>query len=267
LSSKFEADKTILTLTDTHCHLYLEQFEDDLEEVLDRSVQNGVTRIFLPAIDWDSIEKMDSLSHPDIRFYKMAGIHPCSVEDNLPIDVEKLESMCHSDEFVAVGETGLDYYWSTDYVKEQKESLRAHCRIARETDKPIVLHNRESTSNLLDLIESEQDGRLTGVWHCFTGTEEEGKRALDLGLYLGVGGVSTFKNAGVDNVVANMPMERLILETDSPYLAPAPHRGKRNEPAYIQLIAKHLSELKGLSLEETAQVTTANAERLFNMSL
>lgn len=255
-----------MILTDTHCHLYLEQFKEDLQSVLSRSVAAGVTHIFLPAIDWKSIIEMDKLVHPEITFYKMAGIHPCSVEEVWPLDVEKLFNYCAQKDCVAVGETGLDYYWSTDFVKEQKESLHAHCDIAKETGKPIVLHNRDSTTDLLDLIEEEQDGTLTGVWHCFTGTEDEGKRALDLGLYLGVGGVSTFKNAGVDHVVEKMPLEKLILETDAPYLAPAPHRGKRNEPAFIKRIAENLAALHDISLEEVATVTTINAMKLFNIS-
>ncbi|MDX1591272.1 MAG: TatD family hydrolase [Balneolaceae bacterium] len=255
----------MLTLADTHCHLYLDQFQEDMQDVLDRAAEAEVKMIFLPSIDWDSLEAMKSLSHPDIRFYKRAGIHPCSVEEVWPVDEETLLKICSADEMVGVGETGLDYYWSTEFVKEQKESLHMHCRVAKETGKPIVLHNRESTQDLLDLIEEEQDGSLKGVWHCFTGTEDEGKRALDLGLYLGVGGVSTFKNAGVDKVVANMPLSRLILETDAPYLTPSPHRGKRNEPSYIRLIAENLSELKEVSLEEIARVTTKNASELFDI--
>ncbi|MCC5942499.1 MAG: TatD family hydrolase [Balneolaceae bacterium] len=255
-----------MTLTDTHCHLYLKQFNSDLDEVLRRAVESGITHIFLPAIDWKSIDQMKSLKHPDITFYKMAGIHPCSVEENLPVDAERLFDLCNSNEFVAIGETGLDYYWSTDYVKEQKESLRIHCDISRQTGKPIVLHNRDSTTDLLDIIEEKQDGLLTGVWHCFTGTEEEAKRALDLGLYLGVGGVSTFKNAGVDKIVANLPIDKLLLETDAPYLAPAPHRGKRNEPAYIKLIAANLAKLKEKSADEISKKTTENAFRLFGVS-
>ncbi len=254
-----------MILTDTHCHLYLKNFKEDLDDVLNRSAAAGITHIFLPAIDWNSHEQMKTLSHPDITFYKMAGIHPCSVEDVWPIEEEKLFELCNSDEFVAVGETGLDYYWSTDFVDQQKESLRMHCRTAKQTDKPIVLHNRDSTKDLLDIIEEEQDGNLKGVWHCFTGTQDEGKRALDLGLYLGVGGVSTFKNAGVDKVVASMPIDRLILETDAPYLTPAPHRGKRNEPSYIKIIAENLAKLKGISLKETADITTKNAMRFFGV--
>jgi len=234
--------------------------------VLNRSVQAGVRHIFLPAIDWKSIGQMDELHHPEITFYKMAGIHPCSVEENWPVDSEKLFEACSSDNFIAVGETGLDYYWSTDFLDEQKKSLRLHCDVARQTGKPVVLHNRDSTSDLLDIIEDEQDGTLKGVWHCFTGTEDEGKRAIGLGLYLGVGGVSTFKNAGVDKIVAKMPLDHLILETDAPYLAPVPYRGKRNEPGYIKLIAENLAEIKGIPIDEIAKITTENAFRLFGVS-
>ena len=254
-----------MIITDTHCHLYLPQFEQDLDDVLGRAAASGIKHIFLPAIDWPSIDAMANLNHPKITFYKMAGIHPCSVEDNLPIDDEKLFKLCSSDDFVAIGETGLDYYWSSDFVDEQKKSLRIHCDVARQTAKPIVLHNRDSTSDLLDIIEEEQDGRLTGVWHCFTGTVDEGKRALDLGLMLGVGGVATFKNGGVDKVLKHLPLDSLILETDAPYLTPAPNRGKRNEPAYIKLVAEKLAFIKDLSLQEIAEITTSNAFWLFDI--
>lgn len=254
-----------MILADTHCHLYLEQFKEDISEVLNRAVSEEVTHIFLPAIDWSSLEQMENLYHPDITFYRMAGIHPCHVEENLPVLRKQLEKACSRDNIVGVGETGLDYYWSTDYIEEQKRSLRLHCDVAKQAKKPIVLHNRESTTDLLDLIEEEQDGNLTGVWHCFTGTLEEGKRALDLGLTLGVGGVSTFKNAGVDKVVKELPLDRLILETDAPYLTPTPHRGERNEPAYIKIIAENLAKLKGLTVDEIAAITTKNAFELFKI--
>ena len=254
-----------MILADTHSHLYVEQFNDDISEVLQRAVDADVRHIFLPAIDWKSIPKMDELQHPDITFYKMAGIHPCSVEENLPVDGDKLLEYCHRDDFVAVGETGLDYHWSTEFVDEQKKSLHLHCEVAKQVGKPIVLHNRKSTKDLLDIIEEEQDGSLTGVWHCFTGSVDEGKRALDLGLYLGVGGVSTFKNAGVDVAVAEIPLNKLILETDAPYLSPSPKRGKRNEPAFMRYTAENLAELMDLSLEEIAEKTTQNAFELFSV--
>jgi len=251
--------------TDTHCHLYLDSFEPDLQEVMDRAHEAGIEHIFLPAIEWESMNQMQKLTHPNISFYKMAGIHPCSVEDHLPIDEKKLLEFCSRKDIVGVGETGLDYYWSKDFIQEQKNSLRLHCRIAKQTGKPIVLHNRESTTDLLDLIEEEQDGSLTGVWHCFTGSIEEGKRALDMGLYLGVGGVSTFKNAGVDVVLKEMPLDRLLLETDAPYLTPTPYRGKRNEPAYIAIIAQKLAEIKDISPSDVAELTTKNAFDLFGV--
>ena len=252
-----------MQLTDTHSHLYLDAFKDDLNSVLERAVEADVTRILLPAIDWHSLTQMDTLHHESIEFHKMMGVHPCEVKSSRLEEEEKLMNACSSDDIVGVGETGLDYYWSKDYINEQKESLRMHCRVAKALNKPIVLHNRESTDDLLDIIEDEQDGSLSGVWHCFTGSEAEGQRAVDLGLYLGVGGVSTFKNAGVGEVVAKMPMERLILETDAPYLSPTPKRGKRNEPSFMAYTASNLAKLKKMSLEEIAERTSENASELF----
>jgi len=254
-----------LLLTDTHSHLYLDAFKDDIEAVLSRAVQADVRKIFLPAIDWISLDQMETLQHDEIEFYKMMGIHPCEVDIPRTEEEDHLMEVCGMDEFVGVGETGLDYYWSTDFAENQKESLHMHCRVAKEVKKPIVLHNRDATDDLLQIIEDEQDGRLTGVWHCFTGSEEEGKRAIDLGLHLGVGGVATFKNAGVGEVVASMPLDKLILETDAPYLSPAPKRGKRNEPSFMRYTAEKLADLKALSIEKVAEQTTANADRLFRL--
>jgi len=252
-------------LTDTHSHLYLNAFDDDLESVLKRSVDAGVTRILLPAIDWISLDQMEELHHKEIEFHKMMGIHPCEVDSSRLEEEDRLTEVCGSDEFIGVGETGLDYYWSTDFIEQQKESLHVHCQVAKAVNKPIVLHNREATDDLLDIIEQEQDGSLTGVWHCFTGSQEEGERALDLGLHLGVGGVATFKNAGVGAVVAKMPLDRLILETDAPYLSPSPKRGKRNEPSFMRYTAEKLADLKEISREEIAKQTTANALDLFKL--
>lgn len=232
---------------------------------MDRAAANGIKHIFLPSIDWNSLDEMKKLAHREIFFYKMAGIHPCHVEENLPILPEDLEQACTQSDIAGVGETGLDYYWSTDYIEEQIESLRLHCMVSKRIKKPIVLHNRESTDDLLSIIEEQQDGSLTGVWHCFNGTLDEGKRAIDLGLYLGIGGVSTFKNAGVDKVVKQLPLDRMLLETDAPYLTPSPHRGERNEPSYIKIIAENLATLMNLSIEEIASATTKNAFDLFQV--
>lgn len=253
-------------MIDTHCHLYLDQFGDDIDAVLDRAADAGLSHIFLPAIDINSLPKMDQLQHTEIAFHKMAGIHPTSVNDGKGITEEKLDDLCSQPEYVAVGETGLDYYWSNDYKSEQQESLRMHCRVAKEVQKPIVLHNRESTDDLLDIIEEEQNGNLSGIWHSFTGSVDEGKRAIDLGFELGLGGIFTFKNAGVDKAAAQLPIDHMMLETDAPYLAPEPKRGKRNEPAFVKYTAKRLAEVMDLSVKEVESITDKNALRLFGIN-
>jgi TatD DNase family protein len=173
---------------------------------------------------------------------------------------------CSRDDFYGVGETGLDYYWSTERVEQQKESLRIHCKVAKTVGKPIIIHNRESTDDMLELIENEQDGRLTGIWHCFNGTVEEGIRAIHMRLLLGIGGVVTFKNGGVDKTVAKLPLDKMILETDAPYLSPTPRRGKRNEPAFMKYTAEKLAEIFGVSLQEIDEKTTSTAINLFGIA-
>ncbi len=267
-----ESLSSILELTekrsmiDTHSHIYLPHFRKDLPEVLDRAASAGITDIMMPAIDFGSLQEMDALTHSSIRFHKMAGIHPCDVDGGHKGLGEQLLEMGRSTDIIAIGETGLDYYWSKEYIPAQQESLRRHCEAARQLDKPVILHNRDSTDDLLDIIGEQQDGNLRGIWHCFNGTPKQGRRALDLGLHLGIGGVVTFKNAGVDRVVAEMPLDRLVLETDAPYLAPVPKRGKRNEPSFMIYTAQKLSELFGISLEETDRITTENARRLFRVT-
>ncbi|MDZ7807459.1 MAG: TatD family hydrolase [Gracilimonas sp.] len=254
-------------MIDTHSHIYLEQFDKDRDEVNRRAAEAGVTGIFMPAIDLDSIARMEVLQHPDITFYKMAGIHPCDVPEELPGDLEsQLLTLNGREDFYGVGETGLDYYWSTDLVEQQKESFRLHCKVAKEVQKPVIIHNRESTDDMLEIIDMEQDGSLTGIWHCFNGSVEEGKRAIDMGLHLGIGGVVTFKNGGVDKTVAQLPLDKMILETDAPYLSPTPKRGKRNEPAFMKFTAEKLADIFGLSLKEVDEQTTETAKQLFGLN-
>ncbi len=253
-------------MIDTHSHIYLEQFDEDRDEVFARAVEVGVKAIFMPAIDFNSIPQMEKMSHPDIEFYKMAGLHPVDVKQLNSGFEQELFEYCELDNFYGVGETGLDYYWSTDFAEEQKKSLFIHCKVAKAVQKPIVLHNRESTRDLLDIIEKEQDGSLTGIWHCFNGTLDEGKRAIDLGLHLGIGGVVTFKNGGVDKTVAQLPINKMVLETDAPYLSPTPMRGKRNEPAFIKFTSQKLAEIFEISLDEVIEQTSAGAEKLFRIS-
>lgn len=252
-------------MIDTHSHIYLPDFSEDKKEVLDRAEKAGVSIIFMPAIDFSSEKQMVLMQHESIQFYKMAGIHPCDVEEIENDFEEKLYALCAEDDIVGVGETGLDYYWSKDRIKEQKESLRAHFNVAKALNKPIVLHNRESTDDLLTMMEEAQDGTLKGIWHCFNGTVEEGKRAIDLGFNLGIGGVVTFKNGGVDKTVAQLPLSKMVLETDAPYLSPTPKRGKRNEPSFIKYTAEKLAEIFGMSLLEIEEITDKNARSLFGI--
>tara|TARA_R110002096_G_scaffold406782_9_gene605201 strand:- start:11033 stop:11791 length:759 start_codon:yes stop_codon:yes gene_type:complete len=252
-------------MIDTHSHIYLPDFNEDKVEVLSRASEAGVTAILMPAIDFDSIPQMTAMEHESIHFYKMAGIHPCDVEEIEQGFESKLFALCAKDEIIGVGETGLDYYWSKDRVKEQKESLHAHFNVAKAVQMPIVLHNRESTDDLLEMMDEAQDGTLTGVWHCFNGTVEQGKRAIDLGFYLGIGGVVTFKNGGVDKTVAQLPLSKMVLETDAPYLSPTPKRGKRNEPSFMKYTAERLAEIFELSFQEIEEITDRNARDLFRI--
>lgn len=252
-------------LIDTHCHIYLEQFGGDLPEVLQRAGEAGVAHIFMPAINFGSLDQMDRLRHDRIRFHKMAGIHPTGINEGVTTTEQELAGYCNNPDIIAVGETGLDYYWSDEHKEAQKKSLRIHCRVAKLLNKPIILHNRESTEDLLQIIEEEQDGNLSGIWHCFNGTNEEGERAIDTGLHLGIGGVLTFKNAGVDKTVTRLPLGRMVLETDAPYLAPEPRRGKRNEPSFIKHTAEKLAGVMNLSLEQIKEQTSKTALQLFGV--
>jgi TatD DNase family protein len=254
------------SMIDSHCHIYLDTFQGDLNDVLDRAWSAGITDILMPSIDFQSIGAMSMLEHPWLRFHRMAGIHPCEIKKFHPNLYDSLMQAASPPGIVAVGETGLDYYWSTEYIDEQKQSLRMHCKVAKELKKPLVLHNRESTSDLLKIVEDEQDGSLTGVWHCFNGSPDDGMKATDLGLYLGIGGVITYKNAGVYKTVAKLPLNRLLIETDAPFLAPVPYRGKRNEPSYIKFVAEKLAGAMNITFEDVEKVTTSNTRHLFGLN-
>jgi len=256
-----------LRLIDTHCHLYVDQFSQDISEVLQRASDAGLSDILMPAIDRQSTSAMALIPKlKSLKLHNMVGIHPCDVHQDELVSLEELLKWAETTKAIAVGETGLDYYWSKDYIEAQKTSLATHFDAAKALDIPVVLHNRDSTEDFLTMMENAQDGRLKGVWHCFNGTIEEGKRAVDAGFYLGLGGVITFKNGGMDKVLPSIPLTRFILETDSPYLAPTPHRGKRNEPAYTALVAKRLATILQKTDEEIAEITTQNAKNLFNLT-
>ncbi len=253
-------------LIDTHAHLYSEQFDADLPEVMERAAQNGVQRIILPNVDSNSTERLWNVvnAYPE-RCFPMMGIHPCSVDESIAGELKHVETELAKGKYIAVGEIGIDLFWDKTYIKEQIAAFEQQMEWAKELNLPIAIHCRDSFDEIFASVEKVQDGGLRGVLHCFTGNEAQAKRTIDLGLHIGLGGVLTFKNSGVADAVKNVPMDKILLETDSPYLAPAPYRGKRNESSYTKLVAEKLAEVKEISLKEIASITTANAERLFNL--
>lgn len=250
--------------TDTHCHLYLPQFENDRSETIKRAFEAGVHRIILPNIDKESIDDMLRLekAYPGQCFSAM-GLHPCSVKEDFEEQLHLMEDLLHHHTFVAIGEMGTDRYWDTTFWEQQIEAFKIQAEWAKELGLPLIIHCRESMDETIELLEQLQDGSLRGVFHCFNGSVEQAARIEALGFYMGLGGVTTFKKAGMDQVVPHLNPARILLETDAPYLSPVPYRGKRNEPAYIPLIARRVADLLGLSMEQLSTQTEENVQRLF----
>ncbi|MBX2965975.1 MAG: TatD family hydrolase [Cyclobacteriaceae bacterium] len=250
--------------TDTHAHIYVEDFDTDRADMLARAQQAGVEKIYMPNIDSTSIDRMLELEDKAAgTCVAMIGLHPCSVKKDFEKELYIVESWLAKRPFVAIGEMGTDLYWDKTFWEQQKEAFSIQANWAKQYGVPIVIHSRESLDETIDMVEALQDGKLSGVFHCFTGTAEQATRITKLGFYLGLGGVATFKKGGLDDVIPEMDMSKIVLETDSPYLAPVPHRGKRNEPAYIPLVAAKVAQVKNIPLEELQSVTTKNAATLF----
>ncbi|MGK7391702.1 MAG: TatD family hydrolase [Candidatus Cyclobacteriaceae bacterium M2_1C_046] len=253
-------------MIDTHAHIYLEAFKEDRAEMIDRALDTGVKEIFMPNIDSTSIDDMMETeeNNPDLCF-SMMGLHPCSVNKKFEKELYLVEEWLEKRAFAAVGEIGTDLYWDKSFWKEQQEAFKIQTGFAKKYNLPIVIHCRESINETIELVKDLYDDNLTGVFHCFSGNVDQAKRILEIeGFFIGIGGVSTFKNGGLDKVLPGLPLERLVLETDSPYLAPKPHRGKRNEPAYLALIAARIAEIMDKDVEQVKEQTTANARELFN---
>ncbi len=254
-----------LVLIDTHAHLYNPQFDKDREAMLARALEAGVTKLFLPNVDHESIAAMDALAaaHPD-RCFAMMGLHPCSVGADNAAALEQVERLLRTGRYCAVGEIGIDLYWDKTFLAQQQEVFRQQVRWAKELGLPIAIHCRESFNEVIAIVEEENSDALCGVFHCFTGTPEQARRVIALGgFYLGIGGVITYPKGGLFETMRALGAEHCVLETDAPYLAPVPHRGKRNESGYLPHIAARLAEATGSSVEEVARITTANAEQLF----
>ena len=257
-------NRSFMTLIDTHCHLYLTDFEADRQQVIDRAVADGVEKMYLPAIDSTEFERLLMLekAFPG-RCIPMMGLHPCSVKGNYEDELRLVKDQLRVRRFAAVGEIGLDFYWDVSFTEQQYDAFRRQVDWAGELKLPVVIHSRNSLDECIGVIKEKQNGELTGIFHCFSGSVEQGRKIIDLGFYLGIGGVVTYKNSGLAEVVKNLPLQSMVLETDAPYLTPAPFRGKRNESSYIKYVAQKLAEVKGVSVEEVAAVTTANAENIF----
>lgn len=249
---------------DTHAHIYHEDFIKDRIDMLQRCSESGVGKIFMPNVDHASIDPMMELeSRYGGTCFSMMGLHPCSVKRGFERELYIVEEWLGRRKFAAIGEIGTDLYWDKTLFDEQQEAFTIQVNWAKKFRLPVVIHCRESIDETIALVDKLKDDNLTGIFHCFTGTKEQADRITSLGFYLGIGGVSTFKNSGLDKVLPEIKLEHLVLETDSPYLAPVPHRGKRNEPAYIPLVADKLSVLKRTTVEEVKRVTTQNALTVF----
>ncbi len=255
-------------MIETHAHIYLEQFRKDLGDTLERAREAGVSRIYMPNIDRTSIDDMLEIeaAHPDYCIATM-GLHPCSVKKDFEKELYEVETWLNRRDFVAIGEMGTDLYWDKTFIEQQIEAFRIQVQWAKDLEKPIIIHCRESLAMTIELVEELKDDRLTGVFHCFGGTPEQAKRIKELGFFIGLGGVTTFKNSGMDKVVPDLDLDQIVLETDSPYLTPVPHRGKRNEPSYVALVAQRVADLKEMSLSELIRITSDNANKLFKVAV
>jgi TatD DNase family protein len=252
---------------DTHSHLYAEEFDNDRTEAISRCFESGVSRLILPDIDASSRQAMLDMAASDPQhFFPCAGLHPTSVDSDYKTALKQVEAMLASGQrFYAVGEIGIDLYWDQTFEREQFDAFATQVRWAKELGLPIIVHIRNAIEKTIAALEPLADDRLRGVFHCFSGTLEQARQAIDMGFMLGIGGVLTFKKSDLPAVIEQIDIQNLILETDCPYLAPVPHRGKRNESSFLPFVAQKLAEIKKLSIEDVAALTTANAEKLFGL--
>ncbi len=253
-----------MLIIDTHCHLYLEDFKEDIDALILRAKQYGVQKFYLPAIDSEVIDAMLQLEgkYPE-NCFAMMGLHPCSVKENYIDELKIAEEWLEKRKFVAIGEIGLDFYWDKTFVKEQYAAFECQMQWALERQMPIVIHTRNAMTETIEAVKPFASKGLKGIFHCFGGSEEEAGQITDMGFYLGIGGVVTYKKSGLAEVIQKIGLEFLVLETDAPYLTPVPFRGKRNESSYLKYVIEKIADALLLSVEEVAAVTTANAEKIF----
>lgn len=255
-----------MPIIDTHAHLYLKQFKQDTDEVIQQAKANGVESVFLPNIDMQSIEPMLALSKKYPAYcYALLGLHPCSVKEDFEQVLEKMKPMFQKNNFYGVGETGLDYHWDVTYKDQQKEALKIQVEWANELKLPIILHTRKSFEDTYEIIAKNKTDDLTGIFHCFGGSASDAQKVIDIGFYIGIGGVVTYKNSGLEETLKHVSLDKILIETDSPYLSPVPKRGKRNEPAYTKWVVEKIADIKNISVEEVELETTLAAKKLYQI--
>ncbi len=253
-----------MTITDTHTHLYSSQFDEDRAEMMQRAFDAGISRFFIPAVDAAYTDAMLDLekNYPE-NVFLMMGLHPTSVKETIEDELAHVKEMLDKRSFCAIGEIGIDLYWDKSFLKQQQEAFRTQIRWAKEKNLPIIIHCRDAFDEVFEILEEEKGDKLFGIFHCFTGTLEQAKQAISYNMKLGIGGVVTFKNGKIDQFLNEIAIENIVLETDSPYLAPTPYRGKRNESSYITKVVEKLSEIYRITTEEVASITTQNSKDVF----
>jgi TatD DNase family protein len=252
---------------DTHTHLFLEEFDDDREFVIQEAIGKGIEKFFLPNIDKNSFEPVLNLSKkfPHVC-YPIAGLHPTSVKENYLEELNTVEQFLKKEVFYGIGETGIDLYWDKTFLNQQIESFEYQIELAKKYNLPVIIHVRDSFNEVFSVVDKLNDEKLTGIFHCFSGNYAQAQKIIEYGGFkMGIGGVITFKNSGLSDIISKINLEHFVLETDSPYLAPVPYRGKRNKSSYIIEIATKIADLKGISIDEVARITTENAKRIFKI--
>ena len=252
-------------MIDTHTHIYLSDLRPEISGIMQRALDRGVNRFYLPNIDVDSMKDVFSLcdAYPK-HCFPMVGLHPCSVKEDFQSQLSILKESLSDNRVIAIGEIGIDLYWDKTFLNEQIEAFKIQIEWAKEKKLPIVIHCRNAYHEIYSVLKEAQDGSIKGIFHCFSGSKEEAHKIIDLGLHLGIGGVLTYKNAGLASALENIDLKHIVLETDSPYLTPVPHRGKPNESSYIYYVAEKLADVKGLSIESIDEITTKNAMHIFH---
>jgi TatD DNase family protein len=255
-----------MKLTDTHTHLYVEQFDKDQSQIIEKAIKEGITRFFIPAIDSSYKKRMErlALQYPE-NIFLMAGLHPTHVKEDYQHELDIVAATLNEGAYYGVGETGIDLYWDKTFFKEQQIAFKYQIALAKKHKLPVIIHCRNAFDEVFEVLESEKGEGLRGIFHCFTGNKEQAERAISYNLKLGIGGVVTFKNGKIDKFLGEIDLEHLVLETDAPYLAPVPYRGKRNESSYLTLVAKKVAEIYNLPVTEVARITTENSKEVFNV--